>query len=148
VGGEAGGGIVSNAFMDTLHLAAVPSPRRCDVALLGFTKFERAAQVAFFRSEAALALGLHAVDDMAQADFVVADGDDPATVLAVVAAERTHQTVFIGGQAPAEAMSWMHRPIDPRRVIRALAAMVDLDADEIVTSRASCFGSFEGASGW
>jgi hypothetical protein len=134
--------------MDTHHLAAVPSPRRCDVALLGFTKFERAAQVAFFASGVGLALGLHAVDDMALADFVVADGDDPATVMAVVAAERTHQTVFIGGEAPADAMSWMHRPIDPRRVIRALAAMADMDADEIVTSRASCFGSFEGGSGW
>jgi hypothetical protein len=93
-------------------------------------------------------LGLRAIDELAGADFVVANAEDPNTVQAVVAAGLVHETIFVGGQAPAEAMSWMHRPIDPRRVVRTLAAMVDLDANEITTSRASCFCALEAGTDW
>ncbi len=41
-----------------------------------------------------------------------------------LATERLGQTVFIGGQAPAGAVAWTARPIDPLQVMRELDALV------------------------
>jgi hypothetical protein len=100
-------------------------PSRHAVALEGFSAFERKALVSYF---------LHAGSDpayeqvatMAQAEFVVADADDPAAVNAVVDAGRVGDSVFIGARAPDGALAWMMRPIDPPHVARELDAMVAL----------------------
>jgi hypothetical protein len=124
------------------------SPDRIGVALLGFTPFERAALRASLRSGHASAIGLKLVDDMHLADLLVADADVQEVAAVVGAGGRMHQAVFIGSHTPAAAMSWMDRPVDARRVIRALASMVNMDFDDLLSPKNSAPGAFAPNTDW
>ena len=125
--------------MNSDDLLAHPATREFDVAVLGFSRFERAGQLASFRMSSALSVSFRAVDDVCAADFIVVDTEDLAAVRSIVAAGRVHEAIFVGNGAPAEAMCWIHRPIDARRLLRGLTALVEDDEEEIATSRASNF---------
>ena len=93
-------------------------------ALLGFSSFERGALASYFRLAARRTPSYELVDTPDEADFLVADADDPAAVGLISALERMTEAVFIGAAAPAGASAWMKRPIEPLHVLRELDAMV------------------------
>lgn len=88
------------------------------VALLGFSDFERTSLSSFLRLVAdrtpAYTLWEYAQDS----DFIVADATKPGTDL------RPRSTVYIGPDAPDDALASLPRPIDPVNIIRALDARV------------------------
>jgi hypothetical protein len=108
----------------TVTLIPIMAAHRIDVALLGFSNFERSAQLCVFRLGALDALEVHPVDDVEAADVIVADADFPAIVRRVRGAGRINDTIFVGSEPPDEAMAWMLRPIDPQRVLRRLVEWV------------------------
>lgn len=95
------------------------------VALQGFSPFERSALTTSFRL-AGETPAYEAVDSIDEAHFIVADADHPGVLDAVLAAGRTHDTIFVGAHAPDGALAWMLRPIDPMHVLRSLDAMLAL----------------------
>jgi CheY-like chemotaxis protein len=94
------------------------------VVLLGFGDFERHALASYLRLTAKRVPSFRQVETLADADFVIADADDPAVVAAIRAARRAGDTVFIGLVAPDGALGWTMRPIDPLQVFRELGAAV------------------------
>lgn len=99
-------------------------PPTYQVALLGFSEFERGALASYFRlsSQRQPAYGL--TDAAETADFLIVDADQPAIAAQVRRSERLASALFIGAQAPVEAGAWMTRPIDPVHVLRELDVMV------------------------
>ena len=78
-----------------------------------------------------------------ESDFILADADHAASVQLVAATERLGETVFIGSQAPADAVAWMTRPIDPMKVMRELgrraaAGRAPSAAARLTTARPEC----------
>ena len=112
--------------------AARPVPRYA-VALQGFSAFERTALASFFRLAARRSPTYVQVDAVDHGDFLIADADHPGALEAVQLAGRELDTVFVGATAPAEAMAWLPRPIDPMRILRELDALVE----QRVSGRAS-----------
>lgn len=98
-------------------------PHTFRVALLGFSEFERSTMASYFRLAAQRDLGYELVGANDDSDFILADADHAPSVQLVVAAERLRDTVFIGSQAPADAVAWTLRPIDPMQVVRELDAL-------------------------
>ena len=98
-------------------------PKVYQVAMLGFSDFERKTLGSCFRLGAATGPGYVLTLNPDEADFLLADADHAASVQLVRATERAISTVYIGADPPDEAMSWMTRPIDPLRVMRELQAM-------------------------
>lgn len=94
------------------------------VALLGFSPFERSTIATYFRLAAQRQPSYALVAAGDDSDFILADADHAASVQLVLATERLGETVFIGSQAPADAVAWRMRPIDPMHVMRELDAML------------------------
>jgi len=93
------------------------------IALLGFSPFERSTLGSYFRLASTREPRYEQAHLLPDADFVVADADDAASVKLVAAVERMPETVFVGARAPEGAISWLARPIDPLRVLRELDVM-------------------------
>jgi CheY-like chemotaxis protein len=98
---------------------------RYSVALEGFSAFERSAIGSFFRLAAQRAPAYVEAADLAEADFVIADGDQPAAVQRIVQAGRLGDTVFVGAHAPAGAGACVARPIAPTRLARELDQLLE-----------------------
>jgi CheY-like chemotaxis protein len=96
------------------------------VLLIGFGDFERQALTSYLRFSGTRVPAYMQVDDIASADFVVADADHPGAIDEVMAADRGADTVYIGSLAPEGALAWTMRPIDPLQVFRELDAAVAL----------------------
>jgi two-component system, cell cycle response regulator len=107
-----------------LPTAAKPVPRYA-VALQGFSAFERTALASFFRLAARRSPTYVQVDAVDHGDFLIADADHPGALEAVQLAGRELDTVFVGATAPAGAMAWLPRPIDPMHIVRELDALVE-----------------------
>jgi CheY-like chemotaxis protein len=98
------------------------------IALLGFSDFERQAIRSYFERAAAANLGAQngsatryvAVLGLDDAQFVVADGDQPGTQALLEQLDRVADAVFVGALAPARAAAWLMRPLTPELVLRAL----------------------------
>jgi two-component system, cell cycle response regulator len=103
---------------------ALTAPRYA-VALQGFSEFERAALASFFRLAAQRSPTYVQVSEGDRGDFLIADADHPGVLDAVLAAGRERDTVFVGATAPAGAMAWLPRPIDPMHIVRELDALVE-----------------------
>jgi len=101
-----------------------PTPRYA-VALQGFSEFERAALASFFRLAARRSPIYVQVGAVDLGDFVIADADHPGALEAVLSVGRELDTVFVGAQAPAGALAWLPRPIEPMHIVRALDALVE-----------------------
>ncbi len=96
------------------------------VVLRGFSAFERSALGSYFRLSADRLPGYEQVPALADADFAVADADQPAVVDELRRHGRMPTTVFVGAEAPAGAVAWTMRPIDPLHVMRELDAIAAL----------------------
>ncbi|HEX3141560.1 MAG TPA: response regulator, partial [Rhizobacter sp.] len=101
-------------------------PMRYTVALQGFSDFERSALASFFRLAQARAPAYEQAAGAAESDFIIADADHPAGVAAVRDAERLQDTIFVGARAPAGAVAWLPRPIEPTRIVRELDLLLEL----------------------
>ncbi|HJV62301.1 MAG TPA: response regulator [Albitalea sp.] len=101
------------------------STPRYSVALQGFSGFERTTLAAFFRLAARRTPSYVEVDDLERCDFVIADADHAPSMRAVVDAGRARDAVFVGAAAPAGAMAWLPRPIDPMHILRELDSLVE-----------------------
>jgi CheY-like chemotaxis protein len=96
------------------------------VLLIGFGDFERQALTSYLRFSGTRVPAYVQVDDIAAADFVIADADHPGAIDEVMAADRGADTVYIGSLAPEGALAWTMRPIDPLQVFRELDSAVAL----------------------
>ena len=96
------------------------------VALEGFSAFERTALASFFRLAARRSPAYVQVAEAGMSDFLIADADHPASLAAVLRHQRTGDTVFVGKSAPAGALAWLPRPIDPMHIVRELDTLVEL----------------------
>jgi CheY-like chemotaxis protein len=68
------------------------------------------------------------VDALIDADFAVVDADSSPAVKGVVLTGRVAKAVFVGAVAPPGATALLPRPIDPPRILRALAELAALHA--------------------
>lgn len=96
------------------------------VHLQGFSPFERSALASYFRLATHRSPAYDLVPRAADAHFIVADADHATALRTVEELGRVADTVFVGAQAPAGAMAWLMRPIDPLHVLRELDALVSL----------------------
>lgn len=99
--------------------------RRYNVAVEGFSDFERSTLSSFFRLAARRSPSYVEVAQAAQSDFVIADADHPPARGGALSAGRAHVTVFIGKQSPPGAMAWLPRPIHPMHIMRELDSLVE-----------------------
>src|SRR5262245_15074610 len=116
---------------------------RYSVALEGFGAFERSAIGSFFRLAAQRTPAYVESATLADADFIIADGDQPSAVQRIAQAGRLADTVFVGAQAPAGGGSRVARPIAPTRLVRELDLLLEkrlATLDEPTGSPASTLG--------
>ena len=110
------------------HRPPAALPVTVAVAFEGFSDFERTALASFFRlAEQRAPAGAHAyspVGDATRADWLIVDADDADAIDVTRRAGRLHDTVFVGTQAPAGALAWLPRPIDPLHIVRVLDGLV------------------------
>ena len=96
------------------------------VALEGFSEFERDMLASFFRLAERRTPTYVYVVDSAQADLIVANADQAQLLDRIVASRRVNHTVFVGANAPSEAMAHVERPIEPTLILRELDQLVAL----------------------
>lgn len=91
------------------------------VTLLGFSDFERAALISYFRLGDGAATAYRMCDHLTGTGLVVADADRPDAVYAVTQAGRLRDAVLIGG-TPMQRTEGLRlaRPIDALQLRRAL----------------------------
>jgi two-component system cell cycle response regulator len=96
------------------------------VALEGFSEFERDMLASFFRlAERRTPAYVH-VGDSAQSDLIVANADQAQLLERIVAGRRVNDTVFVGANAPRDAIARVERPIEPTQILRELDQLVAL----------------------
>ena len=94
---------------------------RYRIALCGFSEFEYRAMHFSFQHPADGEAGYDVVDAIGEADFTVVDSDSKPAVKGIVLSGRVGKSVFVGVLAPPGAGVIVPRPIDPARILRALA---------------------------
>lgn len=104
--------------------SAPAAPANFQVALLGFSDFERGALASYFRLSPQRQPSYALTDAADTADFLIVDADQPELTAQARRGGRLASSLFIGAQAPVEAGAWMTRPIDPVHVMRELDVMV------------------------
>jgi two-component system, cell cycle response regulator len=100
------------------------TPPPYQVALEGFSAFERAAMASFFRLADRRLTSYVQAESLTRCDLVVADTDLPEVRAAVLAAGRVDDTVFVGEHPPPGSLGSLPRPVDPVQVVRELDALV------------------------
>ena len=100
-------------------------PMRYTVALQGFSDFERSALASFFRLAQERAPAYEQAASPAESDFIIADADHASDVAALRDTNRLQDTVFIGARAPAGAVAWLPRPIEPTHIVRELDLLLE-----------------------
>jgi CheY-like chemotaxis protein len=101
---------------------------RYRIALCGFSAFEYRAMHFSFQHPPEGETGYDVVDALIDADFAVVDADSSPAVKGVVLTGRVAKSVFVGAVAPPGATSHVPRPIDPTRILRALAELAEWHA--------------------
>ncbi len=94
------------------------------VAILGFRPAERTSLLSYFRLAARRVPGYESVLGVDDAQFVIADADEPGVVALLQELGRTRDAVFIGANAPSEAGASLMRPVDPVLAMRRLDALL------------------------
>ena len=79
-------------------------------------------------------------------DLVVADADHAPSVQLVQATERMGSTLFVGTTAPAGAVAFMARPLDPQVLLRELDALVAQPAPRLAHPGGAVDGRRPGAA--
>jgi CheY-like chemotaxis protein len=98
-------------------------PARYRVALHGFSEFERRTLSYCFGLAATREPGYVQVEPIAEAEFIVAEGDTQGIAGGAIGDERLGDTLFIGDGPPPGVGMHLQRPIDPERILRALDRM-------------------------
>ncbi len=113
------------------------APLHFHVALLGFSRFERQTLAAYLKRSEEHSPAYELVDDIVDADMLVADADHLGALDQVQALARTRDAVFIGSSAPDGALGWMMRPLDPMQVLRVLDSSrnVQLQAAQLASGQ-------------
>jgi CheY-like chemotaxis protein len=101
---------------------------RYRIALCGFSAFEYRAMHFSFQHPPDGETGYDVVDALLDADFAVVDADSSPAVKGVLLTGRVAQAVFVGAVAPPGATAHLMRPIDPTRILRALAEISERHA--------------------
>jgi len=101
-------------------------PARLRVALLGFSDFERNTLALCFRLAPSRIPAYDEVDDVAEADFMVADAEVAGIVSKLTKVDRLADTVFVGPHSVPGTLAHVRRPIDPILVVRELDALAAL----------------------
>lgn len=70
------------------------------------------------------ATGFDVTEVLADAEFAVVNADSKAAVGALRQAQRAGDAVFVGASAAPDAAAQLRRPIDPTRILKALAELV------------------------
>ena len=102
------------------------TPPPYQVALEGFSAFERAAMASFFKQADQRLTSYVQAHGITRCDLVVADTDRPEALAAVLGAGRIDDTVFVGANPPPGSLGSLARPLDPVQVVRELDALVAL----------------------
>lgn len=89
-----------------------------NIAILGFSAFERNALAAHLRIAQDRTPSYRMVLDVDEATFVIVDADQGGAAELLRELGRIDDAVFVGAGAPPEAAAWMMRPIDPVNVMR------------------------------
>ena len=92
------------------------------IALLGFSRFERATFESFFRLAGKRTPAYVYTTKVSDCDFLVADADDLVACATVRLSGILHRTVMLGNKAYPGAALQLPRPINLMLVIRALDA--------------------------
>jgi len=66
------------------------------------------------------------VNDSTQCDLIVANADQAQLLEQIVASRRVNDTVFVGANAPSQAIARVERPIEPTQILRELDQLVAL----------------------
>jgi two-component system, cell cycle response regulator len=90
------------------------------IALLGFSRFERATFESFFRLAAKRTPSYAHVADLDEADYIVADADDPALTAQLQDADLRSRCVILGATDHPGVLMRLPRPINLMLVVRAL----------------------------
>jgi len=98
------------------------------ICIHGFSAFERATFESFFRLAARRAPSYRCVDDMAQADLVIADADRAASMEAVVRAGMLSRTLTVGARTTPGSAAGTSRPINMMALLRMLDEITGGDA--------------------
>jgi CheY-like chemotaxis protein len=98
------------------------------LALLGFTPFERSSFQSFFDLGRAGGRVYEFVNDLWRAECVIADADDDEAMARVLHAGLLERSVLLGSTPHAGAALQLPRPINLLLVMRALAALVGPEA--------------------
>ena len=109
----------------------MPDPRSAQarvhrVALEGFSEFERGMLASFFRLAESRTPAYAHVNDSTQCDLIVANADQAQLLEQIVASRRVNDTVFVGANAPSQAIARVERPIEPTQILRELDQLVAL----------------------
>ncbi|PPE71065.1 response regulator [Caldimonas thermodepolymerans] len=99
------------------------------VAVQGFSAFEKATFESFFRLAARRTPAYEYVSEPGQADFVIADADQPEAVRAAQEQGRLARSVCIGARPVAGAAVQMPRPINLMLLLRTLDELVHQSRD-------------------
>lgn len=93
------------------------------IAILGFSDFDRRALASHLRQARPHANAFALVSAVDDGRLLIADADEPGVIALLRNLERTADTLFIGAHAPSDAGGWIMRPIDQNQVLRELDAM-------------------------
>ena len=94
------------------------------IALIGFTKFERATFESFFRLAAKRTPAYALAESVSDCDAAVVNADDGPGVLEVVHSNKLHCTMMLGATPRPGAALQLQRPINLMLIVRALDRMV------------------------
>ena len=94
------------------------------LALIGFSLFERSALQSCLRLSTDAQPRYTLVDDIEQADLLIADTDSAPVRAALHSAQRLDTTLAIGGRAIEGCMAQLPRPINPLLLVRTLARLL------------------------
>ena len=93
---------------------------RYQVAVQGFSAFEKATFESFFRLAARRSPAYDYVADLRQADYVIADADQASAAVAVESAGKLSGALFIGARDMGVGVAQMPRPINLMNILRVL----------------------------
>jgi CheY-like chemotaxis protein len=94
-----------------------------NVALVGFSAFERSAMASYFRLAVNRQPRYKLVEGLDEALLVIVDGDSGPALKRLYVAKRGAQALAIGGMRPPGVAMHQKRPIDPLHVLRDLDAL-------------------------
>lgn len=104
------------------------------IALIGFTKFERATFESFFRLAAKRTPAYALAESVSDCDAAVVNADDDAGVLEVVRSNKLHCAMMLGATPRPGAALQLQRPINLMLIVRALDRMAQQAASAVAAN--------------